>query len=97
VNASSYIEPECSEGRVGILSSDEENVLSVIRGIVADLRTRGLFLDMVVLRLVVTTAGAEVASVSREDESIHLKLGCVRFSLRCISNGGIEISFPAES
>jgi hypothetical protein len=81
--------------RTDVLSGDEECALSLVRSILANIRERGLKVNIAVIGSEIVSAGASRDSVLDTPELGAFHLRGARFSL-CFSqrlNGGIEVKF----
>jgi hypothetical protein len=85
------------EQRVDVLSTEEENVLSNVRDIVAGMRAMGSMGDLAILSQRLTDAGAFAANERETDGRVGFVLGGVRFLLRTVPHAGFEISFQSPN
>jgi hypothetical protein len=95
MNANRADEPGYREGRIDLLSADEEIVLAEMRTLVASVRAAGQRVDPGWIRRALATAGASIVDGAGETGSVQVELRGVQFSLRPIAVDAFEISFPA--
>jgi hypothetical protein len=81
--------------RVDVLSADEEGVLAELREVVNGARDEGGTVSPVSLRPRITSRGASVVAAAEEDGTVEFSRAGVRFLLRAVPGGAIEVCFPA--